>query len=44
MGSAAGVAVGQPNADDLFLRPGDAVDVRLDGIMTLSTEITEEEW
>ncbi len=44
MGSAAGVAVGQPNADELFLRPGDGVDVTLDGIMTLSTEITEEEW
>jgi 2-keto-4-pentenoate hydratase/2-oxohepta-3-ene-1,7-dioic acid hydratase in catechol pathway len=42
MGSAAGVAVGQPNADELFLRPGDSVDVTLDGVMTLSTEITEE--
>nr|WP_306264965.1 fumarylacetoacetate hydrolase family protein [Pararhizobium sp. IMCC3301] len=40
MGSAAGVAVGQPNADKLFLRPGDRVDVTLQGVMTLSTEIT----
>lgn len=43
MGSAAGVAVGQPNADELFLRPGDRVDVILKGMMTLSTNIIEEE-
>lgn len=42
MGSAAGVAVGQPNADELFLRPGDRVDVTLKGMMTLSTRIVEE--
>ena len=42
MGSAAGVAVGQPNADELFLRPGDRVDVILKGMMTLSTRIIEE--
>ena len=42
MGSAAGVAVGQPNADELFLQPGDRVDVILKGVMTLSTRIIEE--
>jgi acylpyruvate hydrolase len=40
-GSAAGVAAGQPNAAELFLRPGDVVDVVLDGVMTLRTHITE---
>lgn len=43
MGSAAGVAVGQPNADELFLKPGDTVDVVLEGVMTLSTNIIKED-
>jgi 2-keto-4-pentenoate hydratase/2-oxohepta-3-ene-1,7-dioic acid hydratase in catechol pathway len=42
MGSAGGVAVGQPNAEELFLKPGDTVDVVLEGVMTLSTDIIEE--
>lgn len=42
-GSAAGVAVGQPNAAELFLRPGDEVEVVLDGHMTLRNTIVEDE-
>ena len=38
-GSPHGVAVGQPNASELFLRPGDRVDVTAEGIMTLRTTI-----
>lgn len=38
-GSAAGVAVGQPNAEELFLKPGDAVTVALGDVMTLTTHI-----
>jgi len=41
-GSAAGVAVGQPNAAELFLKPGDRVDVVLDGVMTLSNTIIDD--
>lgn len=40
-GSAAGVAAGQPNAAELFLRPGDVVEVVLTGVMTLRTPIVE---
>ena len=42
-GSASGVAVGQENAHELFLRPGDAVEVVLEGVMTLTNFIIEEE-
>lgn len=31
MGAPAGVAVGQPNADDLYLKPGDTVQVAFEG-------------
>lgn len=41
-GSASGVAVGQENADELFLRPGDRVEVVLDGVMTLANTIVED--
>lgn len=41
-GSAAGVAVGQPNAEELFLRPGDEVEVILDDVMTLRNTIVED--
>jgi 2-keto-4-pentenoate hydratase/2-oxohepta-3-ene-1,7-dioic acid hydratase in catechol pathway len=38
-GSAAGVAAGHENAAELFLRPGDVVDVVIDGLMSLRTHI-----
>jgi 2-keto-4-pentenoate hydratase/2-oxohepta-3-ene-1,7-dioic acid hydratase in catechol pathway len=38
-GSAAGVAAGQPNAAELFLKPGDVVEVVLPGVMTLRNHI-----
>ena len=41
-GSDAGTAFSQPNSMDLYLRPGDVVDITLEGIMTLSNPITEE--
>lgn len=41
-GSAAGVAVGQENAEELFLRPGDKVEVVLDGFMTLENHIVDD--
>lgn len=41
-GSDAGTAFSQPNAMDLYLRPGDVVDITMDGVMTLSNPITEE--
>lgn len=34
-----GTAFGQPNADDLFLRPGDIVEVEIEGLLTLRTHI-----
>lgn len=39
LGSPGGVAVGQPNAHELYLKPGDTVDVTLEGFMTLRTRI-----
>lgn len=39
MGAPAGVAVGQPNADELYLRPGDVVEVALEGLPPLRTRI-----
>lgn len=39
LGSPGGVAVGKPNAQELYLKPGDVVDVTLDGVMTLRTSI-----
>lgn len=38
-GSSSGVAVGQPNADELYLRPGDNVEIAIDGMMSLRTRI-----
>jgi 2-keto-4-pentenoate hydratase/2-oxohepta-3-ene-1,7-dioic acid hydratase in catechol pathway len=40
-GSAGGVAVGQPNAHELYLKPGDVVEVACGRIGTLRTEIVE---
>jgi 2-keto-4-pentenoate hydratase/2-oxohepta-3-ene-1,7-dioic acid hydratase in catechol pathway len=39
MGAPAGVAVGQPNAADLYLRPGDTVDMAFEGLPPLRTRI-----
>lgn len=39
MGAPAGVAVGQPNAAELFLRPGDVVEVAFEGMPPLRTRI-----
>ncbi len=38
-GAPGGVAVGKPNAKDLFLKPGDVVDCSIEGITTLRTTI-----
>lgn len=34
-----GTAFGQPNASELFLKPGDVVEVNLEGFMTLRTHV-----
>jgi 5-carboxymethyl-2-hydroxymuconate isomerase/acylpyruvate hydrolase len=39
-GAPGGVAVGKPNAADLFLKPGDVVECAIEGIATLRTHIT----
>jgi 5-carboxymethyl-2-hydroxymuconate isomerase/acylpyruvate hydrolase len=39
-GAPGGVAVGKPNAKDLFLKPGDVVECSIEGITTLRTLIT----
>ena len=41
MGAPAGVAVGQPNADDLYLKPGDTVEVAIEGFAPLRTFIVD---
>jgi 2-keto-4-pentenoate hydratase/2-oxohepta-3-ene-1,7-dioic acid hydratase in catechol pathway len=41
MGAPAGVAVGQPNADELYLEPGDTVEVAIEGFAPLRTFIVE---
>ncbi|MEJ0068173.1 MAG: fumarylacetoacetate hydrolase family protein [Pseudomonadota bacterium] len=41
MGAPSGVAVGQPNADELYLRPGDVCDIAFEGQPPLSTRIVE---
>lgn len=43
MGAPAGVAVGQPNADDLYLKPGDVVEVAIEGLAPLRTRIVGPE-
>jgi acylpyruvate hydrolase len=42
MGATKGVAVGQPNAAELYLRPGDVMDIALEGLMTLRTRIVAD--
>jgi 2-keto-4-pentenoate hydratase/2-oxohepta-3-ene-1,7-dioic acid hydratase in catechol pathway len=38
-GAPGGVAVGKPNAAELFLKPGDVVECSIDGVATLRTHI-----
>ena len=39
MGAPRGVAVGQPNADELYLRPGDKMEIAIEGLMSLRNTI-----
>jgi len=39
MGAPSGVAVGQPNADELYLQPGDDMVIAFEGLMSLRTRI-----
>ena len=39
MGAPSGVAVGQPNAEELYLRPGDDMVIAFEGLMSLRTRI-----
>jgi acylpyruvate hydrolase len=39
MGAPSGVAVGQPNASELYLRPGDDMVIAFEGLMSLRTKI-----
>jgi 2-keto-4-pentenoate hydratase/2-oxohepta-3-ene-1,7-dioic acid hydratase in catechol pathway len=38
-GAPGGVAVGKPNAAELFLKPGDVVECGIEGLATLRTTI-----
>jgi len=39
MGAPKGVAMGQPNAAELYLKPGDLMEIGIEGLMTLRTRI-----
>jgi len=39
MGAPSGVAVGQPNAEELYLQPGDDMVIAFEGLMSLRTKI-----
>jgi 2-keto-4-pentenoate hydratase/2-oxohepta-3-ene-1,7-dioic acid hydratase in catechol pathway len=39
MGAPSGVAVGQPNAEELYLKPGDDMVISFEGLMSLRTKI-----
>ncbi len=41
MGAPAGVAVGQPNAAELYLKPGDVVEIAFEGMPALRTYIVD---
>lgn len=43
MGAPKGVAVGQPNADELYLKPGDRMEIAIEGLMSLRTTIVDDE-
>jgi 2-keto-4-pentenoate hydratase/2-oxohepta-3-ene-1,7-dioic acid hydratase in catechol pathway len=38
-GSAAGTAFAQPNAEELYLKPGDVMDIQIEGLLTLTNRI-----
>lgn len=42
MGAPSGVAVGQPNAAELYLKPGDDMVIAFEGLMSLRTRIVGE--
>jgi 2-keto-4-pentenoate hydratase/2-oxohepta-3-ene-1,7-dioic acid hydratase in catechol pathway len=42
MGAPSGVAVGQPNAAELYLKPGDDMVIAFEGLMSLRTRIVAE--
>ena len=42
-GAPGGVAVGKPNAEDLYLKPGDVIECGIEGIATLRTFIVAPE-
>jgi 2-keto-4-pentenoate hydratase/2-oxohepta-3-ene-1,7-dioic acid hydratase in catechol pathway len=42
MGAPSGVAVGQPNAEELYLKPGDDMTIAFEGLMSLRTRIVAE--
>ena len=44
MGAPSGVAVGQPNAAELYLRPGDDMVIAFEGLMSLRTRIVAPGW
>ena len=46
MGAPSGVAVGQPNPDELYLKPGDDMVIAFEGLMSLRTKIVApgERW
>jgi 2-keto-4-pentenoate hydratase/2-oxohepta-3-ene-1,7-dioic acid hydratase in catechol pathway len=39
MGAPKGVAFAQPNADELYLKPGDRMEIAIEGVMSLRTNI-----
>jgi 2-keto-4-pentenoate hydratase/2-oxohepta-3-ene-1,7-dioic acid hydratase in catechol pathway len=41
MGATKGVAVGQPNAAELYLKPGDNMEIGIEGLMTLRNPIAD---
>jgi 2-keto-4-pentenoate hydratase/2-oxohepta-3-ene-1,7-dioic acid hydratase in catechol pathway len=42
MGAPKGTAMSQPNAAELYLKPGDRMEIGIEGLMTLRTRIVEE--
>jgi 2-keto-4-pentenoate hydratase/2-oxohepta-3-ene-1,7-dioic acid hydratase in catechol pathway len=43
MGAPKGTAMSQPNATELYLKPGDRMEIAIEGLMTLRTRIVEEQ-
>lgn len=42
MGAPKGTAMSRPNASELYLKPGDRMEIGIEGLMTLRTRIVEE--